>query len=712
MMKNLMVMMARRDEPPPLEGGGSGRSLPLPLLATAAACSIFATLLSIYSIVRQLNAYYKPALQRYTVRILVMVPIYAVASLTSLFSLNSAFVVDVMRDLYEAVTLLSLFNLMIAYLGGERSILVLAHGRKPVPHPWPVRLFYPPLDVSNPHTFLSIKRGVLQYVQIKPVLAVAAIATKLTGTYHEGKLGLNYYTAEQIIYNFSVFLSLYCLAMFWSCLSPDLASFRVTPKFICIKGIIFFSFWQGLAVSIIVAFKWVTRIGPVADPQYLSIAITDVLICLEMPFFAIGHLYAFSPSDYLEKSSYYQARLPAKYALRDAIGIYDMMADAVDTIKGGMRHRYSELSTPTGEKGSDDKIRSSGMKYTDGRKHSGSGHSTPASSWTSGPVAFLRAPFSSVRSWSRRRHMEREGYAALLPNELEADEERIRREADADLEQGKSQGVAQSSKHKPGLGDDSDDSDDDDDELAVRLRGLAKEGMVGMLDFLTGQKFVHDHEGDLQSVVSCHFSLHEHERNNGDDASQASAVHCTEDLYEEARQLAREDVLFPGSRTGLQEEMLKKWIVDQQAALQAAKGTPEGRADGQEEEEGRVARAAAAASAAAASLPWAKRRRQREEELIGRMRTIREKKIAKRESRRQRREGDRRSLTREEGQGSARAISADGGEPSDANAGGGRTESKETRAAVKGKEKRQSSAQKDGAIPEAPTDKTSHDSSR
>lgn len=50
-----------------------------------------------------------------------------------------------------------------------------------------------------------------------------------------------------------MFLSLYCLAMFWACLSEDLAPFRVTSKFICIKGIIFFSFWQGLAISILVA---------------------------------------------------------------------------------------------------------------------------------------------------------------------------------------------------------------------------------------------------------------------------------------------------------------------------------------------------------------------------------------------------------------------------------------------------------------------------
>jgi hypothetical protein len=35
------------------------------------------------------------------VRIMVMVPIYAVSSLIALFSLEAAFVIDVVRDIYE-----------------------------------------------------------------------------------------------------------------------------------------------------------------------------------------------------------------------------------------------------------------------------------------------------------------------------------------------------------------------------------------------------------------------------------------------------------------------------------------------------------------------------------------------------------------------------------------------------------------------------------
>ena len=39
---------------------------------------------------------------RMVVRIMLMVPIYAISSLISLFSLEAAFVIDAIRDIYEA----------------------------------------------------------------------------------------------------------------------------------------------------------------------------------------------------------------------------------------------------------------------------------------------------------------------------------------------------------------------------------------------------------------------------------------------------------------------------------------------------------------------------------------------------------------------------------------------------------------------------------
>ena len=58
-------------------GGGSGRSLPNGLLIASTVCALFATIFSFYSINLHLRSYRKPVLQRYVVRLLVMVPIYS-----------------------------------------------------------------------------------------------------------------------------------------------------------------------------------------------------------------------------------------------------------------------------------------------------------------------------------------------------------------------------------------------------------------------------------------------------------------------------------------------------------------------------------------------------------------------------------------------------------------------------------------------------------
>jgi Organic solute transporter Ostalpha len=48
-----------------------------------------------------------------------------------------------------------------------------------------------------------------------------------------------------IAYNISVGWCLYCLAMFYFTCSKDLKPYRPFPKFVCVKSIIFLTFWQG-----------------------------------------------------------------------------------------------------------------------------------------------------------------------------------------------------------------------------------------------------------------------------------------------------------------------------------------------------------------------------------------------------------------------------------------------------------------------------------
>lgn len=153
---------------------------------------------------------------------------------------------------------------------------------------------------------------------------------KATGTFKEGYIQLNSgYFWSGVVYNLSITISLYALAMFWVCMSADLKPFRPMPKFLCIKGIIFASYWQGFFLSILV---WLGALPDVPGykPDNLAASIQDALICFEMPLFAITQWYAFSWKDYADVTIS-AARMPVKYAVRDAAGIVDLIQDAKDT---------------------------------------------------------------------------------------------------------------------------------------------------------------------------------------------------------------------------------------------------------------------------------------------------------------------------------------------------------------------------------------------
>ncbi|CAE7060655.1 unnamed protein product [Rhizoctonia solani] len=347
---------------------GSGSGLSSTVLVSAGLATVIATVTSVLSICSHLKNYRKPALQRMVIRIMVMVPLYAISSFISLFSLEAGVIIDVIRDIYEAFVIYCFFHLLLSYLGGERSLLILLYGREPKEHAFPVRLFKRELDASDPFTFLFLRRGILQYVQVKPILAAVTLILKALGKYREGAFRVDAgYLYVSIVYNASICLSLYCLAMFWVCVSSDLRAFRPMPKFLCVKGILFFSFWQSIFISSLVSIGVIKHLGTYTDTEHISLAITDTLICYEMPFFAIAHSYAFSTADYTEPTTHHVARMPFLHALRDAFGLLDVIVDARETLQGGVSYQAYEPAEGGMHQGTgrDRRIRA-GLRYAAG----------------------------------------------------------------------------------------------------------------------------------------------------------------------------------------------------------------------------------------------------------------------------------------------------------------------------------------------------------
>lgn len=296
-----------------------------------------------------------------------MVPIYGISTYISLVSLNVAFYVDTFRDIYEAFVIYAFFNLLLNKLGGERALIIMLHSRPPSENFFPGTLYSREIFVGDPYTFLFVKRGILQFVYVKPVLAIITMALKATNYYREGDFGLtSSYFWITFVYNLSVSFCLWCLMVFFYATKKDLVSFRPLPKFLCVKAIIFFSFWQSVVVAILVS------AGVIPEAEHISVAIQDFLVCIEMVPFAIAHSFSFSYEDYFD-SSVHSARVPIRIAIQDSLGLKDVYMDTLLTLRGsGFSYRSFEPSEGVAHMGSSRNSRiMAGLRYSNmtSKKH-------------------------------------------------------------------------------------------------------------------------------------------------------------------------------------------------------------------------------------------------------------------------------------------------------------------------------------------------------
>ncbi|GFH23709.1 uncharacterized protein HaLaN_21364, partial [Haematococcus lacustris] len=90
--------------------------------------------------------------------------------------------------------------------------------------------------------------------------------------------------------------ALYCLAqLYWVC-HKELAPIRPLSKFLCIKAVVFLTFWQGVLLAILVSGGVITdESWSTYDQLGVASGIQDFLICIEMFVAALAHAYAFPP---------------------------------------------------------------------------------------------------------------------------------------------------------------------------------------------------------------------------------------------------------------------------------------------------------------------------------------------------------------------------------------------------------------------------------
>jgi hypothetical protein len=256
----------------------------------------FAVIISGLQIGLHLFHYNEPRLQLYICRILFMVPLYSVQSLLSLQYPSNALFLNSVRDCYEAYVLYYFVKLLVEFLGGQSSILCNFVSKRALPHPWPLNLCCANIKLDQDF-YRCIMQGIMQFAILKPVTAAAALVMQSLGAYHEGEFSWSSgYSYIALVNNVSVTVALYCLLLFYNACEEELQPFRPFAKFVCIKSVIFFSFWQSCLFAVLIRLGY---FGELQEATEYTGRVQDFCICVEMAGAAVAFSQSFSHREFV-----------------------------------------------------------------------------------------------------------------------------------------------------------------------------------------------------------------------------------------------------------------------------------------------------------------------------------------------------------------------------------------------------------------------------
>lgn len=264
---------------------------PIFYILIALPCTIGAITLSTHHIYNHLLNYTEPTYQRYIVRIIFMVPVYALMSFLSLVMNKSAIYFNSIREIYEAWVIYNFLSLCLAWVGGPGAVVLSLTGKVLKPNWCLMTCCFPPIALDG-RFIRRCKQGCLQFVILKPILVIVTFILYAKGKYKDGNFSPKQsYLYLTIIYTISYSMALYALALFYVACRDLLKPFNPVPKFIIIKSVVFLTYWQGVLVFLAAKSKLIKSTDVAAEFQ-------NFIICVEMLMAAVGHLFAFPYKEY------------------------------------------------------------------------------------------------------------------------------------------------------------------------------------------------------------------------------------------------------------------------------------------------------------------------------------------------------------------------------------------------------------------------------
>lgn len=289
----------------------------------AGTFTLLSCLISMYHMTSHIRKLNQPEIQRKILAILWMSPIYAITSWFSLVFPKAEGYLAIIKDGYEGYVIYTFLSFCIAVIGkGDRSIVVSVLARYGDHLSPPYRLWScfeicglcPAPSYEDNTTQLAddvlfqCQSFAMQFVFLRPLTTTAIVVLKkfndydynLLSGYYDGD-GHSFYLSPHliimVIQNVSIFVAFSGLLKFYHAVDKELAWCKPFAKFICIKGVVFMTFWQGLAISLLAQ---TTQGDDNNKAEDWAKSAQNFLICLEMLLFSVAHFYCFPTYEWEE----------------------------------------------------------------------------------------------------------------------------------------------------------------------------------------------------------------------------------------------------------------------------------------------------------------------------------------------------------------------------------------------------------------------------
>ncbi|KAJ7187248.1 DUF300-domain-containing protein [Mycena filopes] len=315
--------------------------------AIAGGCAVLTVLITCVSVLQHCRNYTVPREQRQVIRILYMPPVYAVISFFSYRFFRNYTYYSLIYVAYEAVTISAFLLLIIEYVAdtsaGHSTEGALARkDKRPLPMPLCCWRYRP----TKSYFMYTVKWSVLQYVVVRPAVSIAGIVTNALGVLCDSE-GFNprfasvYLSAVDFV---SITIALYGLLVFFGLTKEELAGRRPLAKFLCIKLIVMFTFYQGFMFTALEG--RVIKATPYWSETNIANGLNALAICVEMVFFALGMWWAYAPREYNVKPG--QKHTSIWRPLWDSINYMDFIREIWGSLRyflGAATHHHRTPSS-------------------------------------------------------------------------------------------------------------------------------------------------------------------------------------------------------------------------------------------------------------------------------------------------------------------------------------------------------------------------------